>query len=185
MSVKTTRAGTKTKADEVKGLEHLVPLAQAWQTFRNSMLAHMDGLDSSYVELGFESSYDEKTHYNFNNDEAVFLSDITISPNGNVVFVCPFGSKEKTFHYSECELINLVDSSKEEAPMNTVVNQLFREAFKDVEDVNSVTMLERKMLLRVEEARNALSDPEAFLKSLEVAKERSTLYSKIEEFGIF
>lgn len=176
------------KVDALKGVrekEKFIPMAKAWDDFTGKMVKVFEEAKAVSVELEFESSYDEKTHHTFNADEAIFVSDIKISPKGNVVFEAPYGSKVKTFHFSETELINLTTEAGETTQLNSIVNKVFRESFADVEGISSITILERKYLQADEVAVAALTNASEFVKELELERERADLYVKVENYGIF
>lgn len=165
-------------------IEQDAKLCKAFIDFRNGLLGYFDTIDTASVELGFESSYDEKTHHAFNVDEVVFLSDVEVSPSGSVVFKVPFGTKEKTFSFSEAELINIEKEGTTEQ-LNTVVNRIFRESFSDFSDINSVTMLERKYIAPNQGLIGILNEAENYLSELELNKDRSKLYTALPNYGIF
>lgn len=167
-------------------LETDIKLAKAWLDFRKRMATYCENVHTISVELQFESSYDEKTHHQFGADEAVFIGDIKISPKNHVVFTVPFGAKEKSFHYSETDVINVVEKeggSPEQ--LMTVVGRLFRESFAEFKDIANITMLERKYIAKYAELSAILNDAEAYIGKIELTKDRGKLYSKIEEYGIF
>jgi hypothetical protein len=164
-------------------LDKDIALTKAWLDFRGNLIKQFEECDSVAVELGFESSFDDKTHHSFNTDEAVFVSDIKVCPKNRVVFVVPYGAKEKSFHYDEAELINIVNGGASE-PLNGVINRVFRESFKDFSDISTITMLERKYL-NMAGLSDIFNDAENYISNIELTKDRSKLYSKLHNFGIF
>lgn len=161
-----------------------IKLSTAWLNFKKNLLTYYDGVENTSVELQFESSYDERTHHTFNADEVVFLNDIVISPEGSVTFCVPFGTKEKTFKFEEAELINVEREGTTEQ-LNNVVTKIFREAFSDFSDIKSVTMLERKYIAPNVDVINMLNNAEEFIATIELTKDRSKLYTALENYGIF
>jgi hypothetical protein len=186
-AVKVTSKKTSAAAPSsvTESVEKDIQLTKAWLGFRSDLVKYFEEVKTVAVELQFESSYDEKNHHNFNADEAVFVSDVQVCPKGNVVFIVPYGVKDKSFHYAEAELINSTDASGNTEPLNTTINRLFRSNFTEFSDINSVTMLERKYLGPMAGLGAILNDGEEFLKKVELNKDRLNLYSKIQNFGIF
>lgn len=167
-------------------LETDIKLATAWVDFKKRMAAFCENVNTIAVELQFESSYDEKTHHQFGADEAVFIGDIKISPKNQVVFTVPFGAKEKSFHFSDAEVINVI-ANEGDAPeqLNTVISRLFRESFSEFKDIATVTMLERKYIAKYAGLGEILNGAEEYISKIELTKDRGKLYAKIEEYGIF
>src|SRR4051812_21575949 len=113
--------------DAVSGLDDLdLRLVRAWSGFRSKVGEFINNVDECTVELQFESSLDSHTHFTFDPDEAVFISDIEVSNNNQVTFVVPHGSKTKTFFPSEAELINAKqgDTTK---PLSDFITEIYKE----------------------------------------------------------
>jgi hypothetical protein len=161
-----------------------IALAKCWMDFRSRLAKFFEDVEEVEVELQFESSYDDKTHHTFNADEAVFVSDIKVCPANTVVFIAPYGPKDKSFHYSEAELINVTSEGKTEQ-LNSVIDRHFSEAFKEFSDIKNVTFLERKYLVAMAGLGPMFNDAENHIKNIELNKDRSTLYSKLDNYGIF
>ena len=184
VKVKPTKNAAASPTAVTGDLDKDIAIAKAWLDFRGKLVKTFDECDSVTVELGFESSYNEKDHHAFNTDEAVFVSDVRICPKNRVVFVVPYGTKEKTFHFDEAELINITTAGKVEQ-LNTVINRIFRSSFNDFPDAVSINMLERKYLASMAGLSDIFNDAEAYISNIELSKDRSKLYSKLTNFGIF
>jgi hypothetical protein len=159
-------------------------LAKAWNSFRNKVADFVSHVEECTVELHFESSLDPRTHHTFDPDEAVFISDVKISANNQVIFTVPHGSKEKSFFFSEAELIHATLDG-EKAPLNSILGKLYSEAFAEVPEAPTITMLERKYLATNVELRELLNNVEFFLKDRELKKARAGCYSTLDTFGLF
>lgn len=184
VKVKPTKNPAASPTAVTGDLDKDIAIAKAWLDFRSNLIKVFDECDSVAVELGFESSYDEKVHHTFNTDEAVFVSDIRVCPKNRVVFIAPYGTKEKTFHYDEAELISITTGGKTEQ-LNGVINRVFRQSFADFTDAVSITMLERKYLAIMAGLNDIFNDAEAYISNIELSKDRSKLYAKLTNFGIF
>jgi hypothetical protein len=159
-------------------------LVRAWADFRSKIGEFINNVDECTVELHFESSLDPRTHYSFEPDEAVFISDINISNDNKVTFVVPHGSKTKTFFYSESELINATYAGEEKNLMEFITN-MYKEAFKEVPEAPTITMLERKYLATNAELRDLLNCAEDAIKQYELNIERKSTYTKLDDYGMF
>lgn len=184
VKVKASATSAALPAAITADLDTDIKYANAWLNFTKGIGEYFEQVETVAVEMQFESSYDAKTHHTFNVDEAVFVTGVKVSPQNNVVFVAPYGSKDKTFGVSEAELINVTKDGTSE-PLNVVINRIFREAFNDIPDVSTITMFERKQLHSNPALGEMLNDSENYIKSIELTKDRSKLYSKIKLFGIF
>lgn len=161
-----------------------IRLANAWLKFKKSISEFADNVDECTVELHFESSEDTKTHYQFEPDEAVFLTDVVVAANNQVRFTVPFGAKNKSFHCSEAELIK-AKYKGEEHTLNNIIAEAYKEAFAEVPEAPTITMLERKYLATNVELRELFNNVEFFLKERELQKERDSMYSGLDTFGMF
>lgn len=160
-------------------------LVVGWDNFKTKLSEYVEQVDECTVELHFESSLDERTHYKFEPDELVFISDVQITPKNHVAFGVPFGDKTKWFVMQEAELINAKGADGNQEPFNQVVNRLFREAMVDVPECPSITHLERKHLLADASLLEKLNNSDQFLGKFKLNEERAKLYTKIDNFGMF
>jgi hypothetical protein len=159
-------------------------LVKGWQTFKDKIANLAETMEEATVELHFESSIDERTHFKFEPDEPIFVSEVEITPTNRVSFGVPFGDKRKYFLIAESELIN-VKVGSETTPFNVISQQLFKEAMAEVPECPSFTHLERKFLLADSTLREALNDSEVWLEKNTLSKERAVLYTKLDDFGMF
>lgn len=185
VKVKPNKSSTSAAPTAVTvDLDTDIKYAGAWLNFRENITKYFEEVDKVAVELQFESSYDATTFHTFNADEAVFVSDIRVSPDNNIVFVAPYGSKDKTFGVSESELINVTKDGTTEQ-LHAVVGRMFKESFKEVPDISTISMFERKQLSQYTGLGAMLNDSENYIKMVELTRDRSKLYSKLELYGIF
>jgi hypothetical protein len=168
-----------------KDMEDLdLRLARAWRSFKTKVTEFVNSVEECTVQLHFESSLDARTHFKFDPDEAVFISDIQVSHNNQVIFMVPYGAKNKSFLFVESELIN-TKTGKEVEPLNTVLQRFYGEAFADVPEASSITVLERKYLATNPELRDLFNNVEDALKLHELNIERGKVYGKLDNFGMF
>jgi hypothetical protein len=161
-----------------------ITVAKSWQKFRNSMAEYFDMVDEVYVDLKFESSYDPKTHYNFDSDEALFPRDIEISPLNKVIITVPYGTGRKSFTTQEAELI-VANKAGETQPLNQVIDQEFLAAFADIEGVDSIEVFEKKFLNTEPKLAEVLNNVDDFLRLHALQLERANKYSKLPQYGLF
>jgi hypothetical protein len=159
-------------------------LAKGWQTFRNGMIEYLEN-STATVDLQFESSVDEKTHYNFAPDEVVFVNDVKVAPSNIVIFTVVFGDKDKAFRTNEAELIVVEHNDGDKTQLSNVINSQFRDAFKEIPDCSTVMHLERKYLKTYPELSEVFNDVDVFISNYEANKNKGTLYEKIDLYGIF
>lgn len=174
----------KSKEIEVDQNELNIRLMKAWSVFRKKVAEFVNNVEECSVDLHFESSLDSRTHYGFDPDEAIFISDIEVSNLNKVIFIVPHGSKNKSFDFTESELINAKYEGKKDKLM-TFINDMYHESFKDVPEAGSITILERKYLAVDGELRGMLNNAEELIKKHELDIERGQTYSKLDQFGIF
>lgn len=159
-------------------------LVKGWGLFKENIGKFAENVEECTVELHFESSLDERTHYKFDPDEVVFISDVAITAQNQVAFGVPFADKNKWFKMSEAELIN-TKTEEGSVPFNQVVNRIFKESMVDVPECPSITHLERKYLLADGEMMDALNNSDEFIAKHELQQERGKLYTKLDDFGMF
>jgi hypothetical protein len=175
----------KAKVKEEATIDDLsLRLVKGWANLRKGVADFVNNVEECTVELHFESSLDARTHFNFEPDEAVFIADIEVSPNNQVIFIMPYGSKNKSFNYQEAELISTKTSSSVNT-LQSVVAEIYKTAFADVPEAPTITILERKYLAVQPELRDLLNNAEDVIKQHELSIERGAAYSKLEQFGIF
>jgi hypothetical protein len=172
----------KNAANDMSDLD--LRLVKAWSDFRSKVGEFINNVDECTVQLHFESSLDPRTHFNFEPDEAVFISDIEVSNNNHVTFVVPHGSKTKTFFPAEAELINATFGG-EEKTLITFITDMYKEAFKDVPEAPTITILERKYLATNPELRDLMNNADEAIKQYNLNIERSETYTKLDDYGMF
>lgn len=167
-------------------LEKDMLIANAWIDYKAKLIQRFDNIQKATVQIQFESSYDDKTHHTFSSDEVIFLSDVKVSPKGNIVYVTPHGSKDKTFEFSESELIEIQNQDNSIDMLNDVIAAYYKETIGSVlTDAPTITLFERKYISPNAGMAAMLNDPDAFVKTVALTKDRSELYSKIENYGLF
>jgi hypothetical protein len=159
-------------------------LVNAWANFRTKISEFINNVDECTVDLHFESSLDPRTHYPFEPDEAVFISDIEISNDNKVYFKVPHGAKFKTFFPVEAELISATFGGEKKSLIE-FVNGMYKEAFKEVPEAPTITILERKYLTTNADLRDLLNNAEDALKQYELNIERGKTYTKLDDYGMF
>ena len=159
-------------------------LVKAWIDFRQKVNDFINNVEECTVELHFESSLDSRTHFQFEPGESVFISDIQVSNNNQVIFQVPHGAKTKTFNIQESELINAKMDGNTET-LNSFLMGMYKESFKDVPEAATPTILERKYLATNAELRDLLNNAEDAMKQYELNIERGQTYSKLDDYGMF
>lgn len=159
-------------------------LVRAWADFRIKIGEFINNVDECTVDLHFESSLDARTHFTFEPDDAVFISDVEVSNNNQVTFVVPHGSKNKTFFYPEAELINATFGGVKKNLMEYITD-MYKESFQEVPEAPTITMLERKYLATNSELRDLLNSAEEAIKQYNLNIERGQTYSKLDDYGMF
>lgn len=168
-----------------KDMEDLdLRLAKAWRSFRTKVSEFVSSVEECTVQLHFESSLDPRTHFTFDPDEAVFISDIQVSHNNQLLFMVPYGTKEKSFYYVESELINTKVDGNVEA-LNLVLQRFYKESFVEVPEAPSITVLERKYLAANPELRDLFNNVDDAIAQHELNIERGKVYGKLDDFGMF
>lgn len=161
-----------------------VTIVRNWNDFLTQCSILFEQSDELVVDLAFESSLDEHTHYHFDTDELVYPSEVFISVDGDVRFSVPYGSRTKSFTFDETELINGKNSDGKFV-LKDKIEALFAESFKKqstlIPDINALKTIISTELGFIP----ILNDTDAFLKQYELKIERKAKYSKLDFYGIF
>lgn len=162
-----------------------IKIARAWKEFRSRITKYYENVKESVVELQFDSTIDDSTFYTFVPGEAVFLSDIKISPKNQVIFTVPHGTKEKAFRILDGDCITVTDETGS-MTLERVLTKNFREAFtEECPDINSINILERKYVQQYPEMRDILNNVDDYIREYEENKNKDKIYATIENYGIF
>lgn len=164
-----------------------VKIMQAWLAFQNSLENTFNYADA-YVDLAFESSIDSKTHYSFDVEEVIYLSGVKVTPSGFIAFTVPHGTKEKAFLYKDSDLVTVTGVDPSDANKRTfqeVVDEAFKEAFKDIPEFPSIRKLEVELLAKAMGMPHLFNMAAAYLDEVDKKKVRLELYDKVDMFGLF
>lgn len=164
--------------------ETTIKLARCWADFKSKFLDFLNNVEECVVELGFDSSINDKTHFTFSPDEIVFLSDVNVSDNNRIVFSVPYGRNNKLFLHQDSELIN-AKTKDGIVPLISILNNYLHESFAPMPDITSFTILERKYLQQDHDLAKMFNEVEAFLEKYDLNLKRKAAYSKLDDFGIF
>lgn len=160
-----------------------IELVKCWLLFKDELTNFFNNITGSSVELAFESSLDESTHYHFDTDEAVFISDFFISFDGHIRFEAPYGSRFKSFTLQEAELIR-IDTKSYSTTLDVVIAEKYNSIFKDtkLKTIEDFVLTMKQKEVKVIEMFN---DAKHFLDKFELERERSERYSKLPNYGLF
>lgn len=161
-----------------------IRLANAWLNFRRGIADFVENVEECTVELLFVSSLDPHTHYSFDPDDSIFISDVCISSQKRVVFAVPYGTGNKYFNSKEAELIDTRTEGVKEN-LNKVIERIYSDAFAKVPEAPTILDLEKKYLSKHPQLCELLNSAEEALKLHSLKSERERLYSKLTNFGIF
>lgn len=174
---------TAPKAMSATEQAEIMKIVNAFTSFKERIQTIFDEAEKVEVELQFESTIDGK-HYNFASDEVIFFKDLIVAETeGKLAIVCTGGVKDKAFEMNYADSVMVHNGTKGNY-LNHIIDDEFSKAFADVEGIKRFRFLENK--LKAETGLAAiLSNPEKWLKDIKASSERETLYSKIENYGIF
>lgn len=166
----------------------LYEIALAWHNFKKKFGTFAETIDECFVELGFDTSLDEKTHFSFFPDEVVYFSDIQITEKGLFAINVPWGKdkNDKVILYKDTELISYkIDKNPSTYTLQSYLQKTFHECFEGIESKLNIPIFEKKYLQENKDLIPILNDIDNFLEDLELMRKRKEMYSKLPDYGIF
>lgn len=178
------------KIEGIKDDIDVFALAKSFEAFKDAIQLLCDKANKLEVELAFESSLDNKTHYSYSPDEIVTVSGCKINPiNRKIIFTTIFGASDKIFYLEDGELINVVTPNDDTGTPSSksfkqCVDEAFTASFTSSEStkIHSVAALQAMIRNNIGLV-DVLNDPGKYLEQIENAGARIKAYTSLNGFG--